>query len=761
VAQAKALTPDLILMDVAMPLMDGIEATRIIHKELPDIDVIIVSQNEPRLVALQAADSGARCYIAKPDLSRTLISTIDEIAASRHVEPTAQSADGRGKRLHVAAGNFGARTSDLLAAIVGSSDDAIISKNLDGVITSWNESAERIFGYMASEAVGQHITLIIPEDRLEEEKDILDRLRRGERVDHFETVRVRRDGTKLDISLTISPVKDASGRVVGASKVARDITNQKRAEQALRTSEERFRTIFDTTPECVKVVSRDGTVLHMNRAGLQILGAHSISEVVGENVYAMIAPEDRERYRAFNERVCSGEKASLEFDIIRPDGQRRHMGSHAAPLRNPDGCTVQLGVSQDITERKAALERERKITAEAVAAEAKFRAVFEQTTVFAGIMDNAGILVEANKLSLQACGYSSEEVLGKPFWETPWWRNFPEAREKIRAAAHRAAKGAPYREILRYSWADGSEHIVDFALYPIVDENREVLFLHPTGVDITGQKETEEKYRELAETLDAEVRARTGELERRNAEILRQSELLREFALRSLHTQEEERRHIARELHDSAGQTLAVLGINLAQLARAAVHTAPELSANVEAIEQTVRQLSNEIRTTSYLLHPPLLDENGISSALGWYVQGLKERSGLDIHLHIADGFERLARDLELAIFRLVQECLTNIHRHSESKTASIHIARDGDRITVDVKDQGKGISADKLIEIQSGGSGVGIRGMRERLRQFGGQLNIVPQATGTHVSVIIPIQKCDSSLTQEQLPVTTLRATG
>jgi PAS domain S-box-containing protein len=119
--------------------------------------------------------------------------------------------------------------SKQLAAIVESSDDAIVSKNLDGIIQSWNGSAERLFGYTAEEAIGQHITLIIPSDRRDEETMILEQLRRGVRVDHFETVRMRKNGTPIDISLTISPVKDSTGQVVGASKVARDITENKRA----------------------------------------------------------------------------------------------------------------------------------------------------------------------------------------------------------------------------------------------------------------------------------------------------------------------------------------------------------------------------------------------------------------------------------------------------------------------------------------------------------------------------------------------------
>ena len=135
------------------------------------------------------------------------------------------------------------RAALLLSAIVDSSDDAIISKDLTGVISSWNKGAERLFGYTAAEAVGRSITILIPEDRLEEEPDILARIRRGERVDHFETVRRRKDGTLLDISLTISPVKDAQGTVIGASKIARDISQQKRIQAELLASEARFRTI--------------------------------------------------------------------------------------------------------------------------------------------------------------------------------------------------------------------------------------------------------------------------------------------------------------------------------------------------------------------------------------------------------------------------------------------------------------------------------------------------------------------------------------
>ena len=132
----------------------------------------------------------------------------------------------------------------LLAAIVESSDDAIVTKNLDGIITSWNKGAEWLFGYTAAEAVGMPVFMLIPEDRRDEEPDILSRIRQGQRIDHYETIRRRKDGTLLGISLTVSPVRDAQGNVVGASKIARDISGRRRTEEALRESEARFRALL-------------------------------------------------------------------------------------------------------------------------------------------------------------------------------------------------------------------------------------------------------------------------------------------------------------------------------------------------------------------------------------------------------------------------------------------------------------------------------------------------------------------------------------
>ena len=214
-----------------------------------------------------------------------------------------------------------------------------------------------------------------------------------------------------------------------------------------------------------------------------------------------------------------------------------------------------------------------------------------------------------------------------------------------------------------------------------------------------------------------------------------------EFAQRLQSMQDEERRRLARELHDSVGQNLAALSMNIA-IVQAQSHKLDSLGARaVSDNAGLVEQVSREIRTISHLLHPPLLDIAGLASALHWYADGFSERSNIKVDLEIPSDFGRLPDELEITIFRIVQECLTNIHRHSGSSTATIRLYQEGDRLTVQVQDRGKGIPLEKHHElIDSGGGGVGFAGMRERLRRLGGTLEIKSDESGTAVSAILKV---------------------
>lgn len=244
-----------------------------------------------------------------------------------------------------------------LAAIVESSDDAIVTKDLNGVITSWNQGAERLFGYTAQEAIGQPITMLIPADRSQEEPEILARLRRGERVDHFETVRVRKDGTRLEISLTISPLKDSAGRIIGASKIARDITERKRAEEALRESEARFRMLADNISQLAWTCDSFGSVTWYNQRWLDYTGL-SFDDMKGWNWSKVQHPDHLKRVVERVRRSAeTGEPWEDTFPLRGKDGQYRWFLSRAVPIRDEAGEIVcWFGTNTDVTEQRAAEE---------------------------------------------------------------------------------------------------------------------------------------------------------------------------------------------------------------------------------------------------------------------------------------------------------------------------------------------------------------------------------------------------------------------
>lgn len=491
-----------------------------------------------------------------------------------------------------------------LAAIVEGSDDAIIAKDLNGIITSWNASAERIFGYSEGEVLGRSITTIIPPELRAEEADILRRLRSGERVEHFETERVTKDGKRVFVSLTISPVKDSSGRVVGASKIARDVTRIKQIEQVLRDSEQRMRFCL----EAANIGTWDWEIAS---------GAVRWSENM--------------------ERIHGQQPGSFAGDIE----------SFQEGIRAEDRQRVQQAIQQ-------ALEGDGRYNVE-------------------------------------------------------------------------------YRQLK----ADGSFVWVEAHGQVIYDSSSRPIRMMGVCKDISERKRSEEAIKEAHEQLETRVKERTSEL-------AQAQERLRTLSARLLQMQDDERRRIARELHDAAGQILVALKLNLVPVEEELQKTNSGLARPIAESLGLIEELSRDLRTMSHLLHPPLLDEAGLHSAVRWYVEGFGERSKIEVDLHLDPRVGRLAAELETAIFRIVQECLTNIHRHSGSSSAGIVITRDTHNVTIEIRDQGKG------MPMPLPRAGVGIQGMRERVRQLGGHLEIESGAGGTRVTAIFPANAASPELPAE-----------
>lgn len=260
---------------------------------------------------------------------------------------------------------------------------------------------------------------------------------------------------------------------------------------------------------------------------------------------------------------------------------------------------------------------------------------------------------------------------------------------------------------------------------------------------VARSKWAEEQLRRAHDELDRKVQERTADLNMAN-------ESLRELSGRLQQMRDEERRQIARDLHDSVGQLLAALNMNIAIVQ---LQSDKLDSAGARAVSENaaiVEQIGREIRTISHLLHPPLLDAAGLASALRWYVDGFSERSKIKVDLDIPKEFGRLPDEMEIAIFRMVQECLTNIHRHAGGTSAAIRVREEDRQVLVEIQDQGKGIPLEKQKDLTSSvRAGVGFRGMRERLRQLGGVLEIRSDSAGTAVTATLPLQ--DSATGEER----------
>jgi signal transduction histidine kinase len=264
---------------------------------------------------------------------------------------------------------------------------------------------------------------------------------------------------------------------------------------------------------------------------------------------------------------------------------------------------------------------------------------------------------------------------------------------------------------------------------------------HSNSALLSCRQEIQEVNRRLMAADAAQLASKNSQLVKQTEQLNKANYSLRQLTARLLQIRDEERRRIARDLHDSIGQMLAAQGMYLFSVAAEAKHLSTAAAKALADSTALIEQMSGELRTISYLLHPPLLDEAGLSSALRWYAEGFAERSKIKISLELTPGLGRLSDEFEIAIFRIVQECLTNIHRHSGSPTASIRLAVSPAEIMLEIRDAGKGIPRQKRSRLAAGSlHGVGIRGMRERIVQLGGRVEISSNGHGTAVIARLPL---------------------
>lgn len=381
-----------------------------------------------------------------------------------------------------------------LAAIIASAHDAIYGKDLAGTITSWNPSAERLYGYAPSEAIGQSIELIVPADRVQELAGLMQRLRQGERIEDWQTVRRRRDGELVDVSISISPLSDASGRVVGAATITRDTSERKRAQLQLRESEERFRTAFDQVAVGMAHITPDGRWLRVNQRFCDMVG-YTRAELLKLTFEDLAPPEDVATDVENFQRLLEGEITSYhrEKRYLRKDGGLVWANLISTLVRDSAGAPTHfVSVIEDITDRKRA-------DAALRASERRFQRLIDSNIVGITLSDLQGRITDANDALLQLVGYSREDLLaGRLRWDDLTPPEYRPLDERAIEQARRTGAATPWEK--EYIRKDGTRVpvLIGFA---VLDETAGTLVAFI--LDLTDRKQAENRQRALADASRA------------------------------------------------------------------------------------------------------------------------------------------------------------------------------------------------------------------------------------------------------------------
>jgi PAS domain S-box-containing protein len=368
--------------------------------------------------------------------------------------------------------------------------------------------------------------------------------------------------------------------------------------------------------------------------------------------------------------------------------------------------------------------------------EDRFRLIVEGVQDYAIFMlDPDGRVRSWNQGAKRIKGYDSAEIIGKHFScfypEEDLRNGKPEWELEV------AAKEGRFEDEGWRLRKDGSRFWANVIITAIRDDGGKLIGFGKVTRDFTERMRMERALQEeVAQRREAELHLQTSE------------KSLRELSLHLLRTQDEERRRIGRDLHDSLGQCLTALKIKLDMLASPTGRKNDEAASEIAECVRLAEESLKEVRTISYLMYPPMLEEMGLASAIRWYVDGFSARSGINTTFEVDHDLGRLHRDVELALFRVLQESLTNVHRHSGSRTAHIRLLTSNGKATLEVTDSGKGIPSGLLEQSGqdwTGALGVGLRGMNERMRQLGGSLEVVSTEKGTAVSATVPAAEYSS----------------
>jgi PAS domain S-box-containing protein len=501
-----------------------------------------------------------------------------------------------------------------------------------------------------------------------------------------------------------------------------DITEPTGTDEILRQIEERFRRFVEVMPVALYVCDTSGLIQSYNNRAVELWGREPKLGDPAQGYcgsWRLCTPDGKlvpHEESKMAEVLRTGiEVRDSEVVIERPDGSCITVLVNIVPLRNGDGELIgAMNCFQDITDRQRAEEGLRR-------SERLLRLVLNALPVGVAVVDRSGDIILSNPASQRIWGGSigsgrERYAESKGWWHTTGKRLAPAEWASVRAVVNGETS---VNEVLDIEAFDGVRRIIQNSAVPIRDTNERITGAVVVNEDVSARKRAE---RELNESYHQ----------------------MRTLTRRLMRAQDDERRRIAQMLHETTAQDLAALKMLLARLNRTSDRFSDSERSVLTESMSLAEQAMTQIRTLSYLLHPPFLDETGLLSALRWYAAGFGERSGIKVDLDLPESFERLPLDTETALFRIVQESLINIHRHAGSETARIRLRRDAETLVLEIEDRGHGIPRASLNRITGKGGivGVGIAGMSERIEQLGGRFEITSGDHGTTVRARLPLLK-------------------
>ncbi len=617
-----------------------------------------------------------------------------------------------------------------LAAIVESSEDAIVSKDLNGIITSWNRGAERLYGYSQQEAVGQPVTMLVPEDRLDEEVPTLERIGRGEAIQQYETERRRKDGTHIHISLTVSAIRNDEGRIVGVSKVAHDITERKQAEAALRESEERLRLFIEHAPAAIAMFNRQMRYVAVSRRWLNEYKLEG--DVVGKSHYDLF-PEIPERWRASHQQGLAGVVTRADEDRFeRRDGSVQWVRWEVRPWRDKVGGVGGIIIfAEDITAAKVAEQALRE-------SEAQHRATFDNAAVGIAHVGLDGRWLRCNEALCTLTAYSRAELLKKTFADI----THPDDLEPDWASVRRLLAGEieTFSMEKRYIRKDGSVIWVHLTVSLLRDAHGCPQHFISIVQDIQSRKEAQAQLLQLAEDLERRVAARTKEL-------ADSQDRLRALTTDLNLAEHRIRKQLATDLHDYLAQLLVLSRIKLGQAKLEEV--TPAAAQAMTEVQEVMDQALAYTRTLVAQLSPPILNEFGLLMALRWLADRMQRELTVVLELETKTESLPLSEEQSVLLFQSVRELLMNIVKHARTTEARITVLQSAASLSITVSDRGAGydvVAAETGLE-----AGFGLFSIRERMKALGGCFDVqsVP-GQGTTATLILPLDPMSQSA-QEQ----------